>query len=127
MKKQVKVLVGWSGDNYSAGTGEVDGVVLVTAKDLEKVKAEFEDAFRFHIEDDDSIDNYELVYELEISAILHQLDGVVTRAALSRVTGINEKQLGHYINGFKKPRPAKRQQIIEGIHNIGRKMLAVPL
>lgn len=127
MKKQVKVLVGWSGDNYSAGTGEVDGIVLVTAKDLEKVKAEFEDAFRFHIEDNDSIDNYELVYDLEISAILHELDGVLTRAALSRVTGINEKQLGHYINGLKKPRPAKRQQIIEGIHSIGRRILAVPL
>ncbi len=125
MKKQIKVLIGWSGDNYCAGTGEADGVIIVTAVKFEKIKLEFESAFQFHIDADDKISNYEIQYELEVSAILHQLEGILTRAALSRVTGINEKQLGHYINGFKKPRNAKKQQIIEGIHSIGQKLIQV--
>lgn len=124
MQKEVKVMISWSGDNYCA-SAELDGLVIVTARTVEKLKEDFLEAFRFHIEDDDSMDNYTFNYELQVSAILHQLDGILTRASLSRVTGINQKQLGHYINGFKTPREPKKKQIIAGIRDIGEKILSV--
>ena len=46
-------------------------------------------------------------------------------AAISRVSGINQHQLSHYANGLKKPRPEQRRRIVEGLHKIGRELMAV--
>lgn len=123
--ENIKVDISWSGDHYCAGTGSINGVVIVTNKTLPGVKEDFAEALQFHIEgsiedgDDlpDFIKNkkYELDFNLQISALLHTLDGVITRAALSRATGINERQLGHYIQGKKKPRPQTQLKIRKGI------------
>lgn len=63
---------------------------------------------------------YQLGFELSAQALLHKFDGVLTRAALSRITGINEKLLSHYMSGYRNPRPAQRQKIVEGIHKGGK-------
>jgi predicted RNase H-like HicB family nuclease len=132
---KIKVIISWSGDNYAATCTEVNGAVIVTNKTFEGVKRDFESAFKFHIkgsvaDGDDIPDNikkgkYTFDYELHVSAILHDLDGLVTRAALSRMTGINEKQLGHYLSGFRRPRPEQREKIISGVHKLGRRLIAV--
>jgi hypothetical protein len=133
--EKIKVLVSWSGDNYAAGTGQINGAVFATNKNLEKLKSEFEDAFRFHIEssiedgDDISEDlkngKYIFDYEFLTSALLHKLENIVTLSAIHKATGINEKQLGHYKSGLKNPRFQQREKIIEGIHNIGKELLSV--
>lgn len=131
----IKVSISWSGDNYVAGTGEINGVVMATNKTLEGVKKAFKEALEFHIEtsvaDGDKLPkylvakNYELDFELKVSALLHKLDGIVTRAALERVTGIDQRQLGHYIQGRREPRPKTRGKIINGLHQLGKELIAV--
>ena len=130
----IKVLVGWEDKNYSA-VAECNGVVVATHKDFEMLKKEFTEAFAFHInesaKDGDPISpallngDYTLEYELQTSALLHIFDGVLTRAALSKVTGINERQLGHYAQGIRTPRPQQREKIVQGIHQSGRQFLSV--
>ena len=130
----IKVLVGWEDKNYSA-VAECNGVVVATHKDFEKLKKEFTEAFAFHInesaKDGDPISpallngDYTLEYELQTSALLHIFDGVLTRAALYKVTGINERQLGHYAQGIRTPRPQQREKIVQGIHQLGRQFLSV--
>ena len=68
---------------------------------------------------------YKLEFEMNTQALLHYFEGILTRSALSRVTGINERQLGHYATGHRNPRPAQRMKIIEGIHQIGREFNSV--
>ncbi len=133
--KEVKVLISWSGDNYAAGSGEVNGIVMVTHKTLVGVKEAFRQAFQFHVEnsvaDGDELPdyiiegNYELDFELQVSALLHKLDGIITRAALSRVTGIDQRQLGHYIQGRREPRQKTRQKILLGVQQLGKELSAV--
>ena len=123
----IKVVVGWEDKNYSA-VAECNGVVVATHKDFEKLKKEFTEAFAFHIsesaKDGDPISpallngDYTLEYELQTSALLHIFDGVLTRAALSKGTGINERQLGHYAQGIRTPRPQQREKIVQGIHQL---------
>lgn len=135
-KKKLKVHVGWSGKNFCCGISEdVGGVVVVTAKTLSKLKEDFEETFRWHIEGcladgDDLPDyivngNYEFDYELDSAAMLREAERFTTMAAISRATGINQKLLSHYANALKTPRPAQRQRIVEGLHAIGRQFLAV--
>ena len=66
-----------------------------------------------------------LEFVLEVSALLHYYDGILTRAALSRVTGINQRQLGHYLSGYRNPRQDKRDLIISGLHRIGNEFMHV--
>jgi hypothetical protein len=136
-KKKVEALISWSGNNYcatSVGT-DINGVVIVTNRSLQKVKSDFIESLKFHIEgllhDGDKVqqwlqnEDYEINYTMDISAILHSLDGILTRSAISRVTGINERQLGHYASGHRVPRPVQQQKILEGIHEIGRELIVV--
>ena len=37
----------------------------------------------------------------------------------------HQHQLSHYANGIKKPRPEQRRRIVEGLHKIGRELIAV--
>jgi predicted RNase H-like HicB family nuclease len=130
--KTIKVLIEWSGDNFSAGSGEINGMVFATGKTLAQVKDAFAEAFQFHIEesvaDGDKLPSYitegkfKFDYELLASAMLHLADGLITRSALSRVTGINEKQLSHYLTGHRKARPEGNRKIADGILSINRQI-----
>jgi hypothetical protein len=135
--ERIEVQISWSGNNYCAtASGErINGCVVATNKTLDGVKEEFKEAIEFHIEgslhDGDilpewlSKGEYELDYVFDVSALLHSLDGIITRAAISRATGINERQLGHYASGFRNPRPQQRNKIIKGINNIGKELISV--
>ncbi|MCL1933952.1 MAG: CopG family transcriptional regulator [Candidatus Azobacteroides sp.] len=135
--EKVNVSIGWSGKNYcaSAQGDDLNGVIASTHQTIEGVKDEFESALRFHIEgclqDGDILPEwlvsgqYELIYVLETSALLHSLDGILTRSAIARISGINERQIGHYASGYRTPRPQQREKIINGIHAISHELASV--
>ena len=128
----ITVNIDWE-NNYGAYSEEVSGCVA-THKTLEGVKQAYIKALEFHLEglhtDGDEIPavmqgKYKLDFVLNVRALLHYFEGVLTRSALSRVTGINERQLGHYITGHRKPRPDQRKKIVEGLHRIGKEINSV--
>ena len=69
--------------------------------------------------------DYEFEYHLDAAALLQMCAPYASIAAISRVSGINQHQLSHYANGIKKPRPEQRRRIVEGLHKIGRELIAV--
>ncbi len=126
--------IGYAEHNYSGTIELPDELIVVTHKTLEGIKQEMKDALAFskqvYIDEKEPLPDclqgdYRLDFQLQVSALLHSLDGILTRAALARVTGINEKQLGHYMSGHRKPRADKRRRIIEGIHQIGEQFMAI--
>jgi predicted RNase H-like HicB family nuclease len=128
----ITVNIDWE-NNYGAYSEEVAGCVA-THSTLEGVKQAYIEALEFHLEglhaDGDEIPSvlqgkYRLDFVLNVRALLHYFEGVITRSALSRVTGINERQLGHYITGHRKPRPDQRKKIVEGLHRIGKEINSV--
>ncbi len=133
--RKLQVEVDFTGKNFCAGTGEVGGAVISTHKTFEGLKKEFAETLQFHIQgciaDGDTLPewavngDYEIEYNLSVQALLQHFDGVLTREALSKVTGINAKQLGHYMSGHRSPRQDKRSKIIEGIHRIGKEFISV--
>ena len=68
---------------------------------------------------------YRLIFKMDIQSILYCYDKILTRAALSRLTGINERQLGHYICGRSRPRPAQSGKIVNALHALGKELQAV--
>lgn len=51
------------------------------------------------------ISEVEFVVEYEVASFLQEYAGIFSLAGLARITGIHQKQLGHYLNGNKRPRP----------------------
>ena len=136
MAQTIKVNVSWTEDNFGCIWSDEDsGTVLVTAKTLDKLKAEFEESLRFHIEgcieDGDQLPeylvngDYEIEYVLNTAALLRDAEKYTTMAALSRASGINQKQLSHYASGIKNPRPKQVERIKAGLHHIGSQLLAL--
>ena len=130
--KKIKVMVEWVDNNFSGGTAQVNGVVMATGKTLEGVEDSFRQAFEFHIEGFKKggnkllgyiVDNnYELAFKLEASAMLHLADGLISRSAISKATGINEKQLSHYLTGHRVAREAQNEKIAAGIIKISKQV-----
>lgn len=135
--EKIRVDVQWCDKNFGASLGEnVPGAVVVTAKTYEQLLNDVPESLRFHVEgmlaDGDDVPqwlrngDYELEYNLvDTATMLHAFEPLLSLAAISRVTGINQHQLSHYANGLKQPRPRQRQRIVDGIHKIGRELLTV--
>lgn len=134
--KELKVKVSWTGKNFCcAWSDDAAGSVVVTNKSLAKLKEDFEESLRWHIKgcvDDGDVlpdylvnGDYSVAYELDTAALLRDAEEYTTMAAISRASGINAKQLSHYANGLKQPRAAQRARIINGLHAIGRSVLAL--
>jgi predicted RNase H-like HicB family nuclease len=70
-------------------------------------------------------EEYELVFQFDIEALLKYINGTVTKTALAKASGINVTQLSHYSSGLKKPRKEQRDKIISGLHEIARDLLTV--
>lgn len=132
----MSVDVTWTDDNFGcAWSDDVAGTVVVTAKTLDKLKADFEESLRLHIEgcleDGDELPeylvngDYEIEYVLNTAALLRDAEEYTTMAALSRASGINQKQLSHYASGIKNPRPVQVERIKAGLKRIGTQLLAL--
>ncbi|MFA6402318.1 MAG: type II toxin-antitoxin system HicB family antitoxin [Salinivirgaceae bacterium] len=137
MKTMEKIIVEvyYSGNNYSAYIPLLPGCITV-GDTIEEIEKNMKVAVPFHLEGQSESggmipevfkDEYELVFKLSAEALLNAYSNIFTKAALSRITGINERQLWHYAAGVSKPRPAQLKRIEDGIHKIGRQLIAVSL
>lgn len=121
-------------DNYSACPVDDTIACVTTGRTFEELQHNMEEALRFHIEgmkeDGDPVPpEFDGVWEFEwhmtARALLHYIEGLVPKSAIAKATGINQTQLTHYATGYRKPRPAMRQRIIDGIHSIAKKLSTV--
>lgn len=70
---------------------------------------------------------YEIEWKYDVQSLLQYYQGVITNAALERLTGINKKQLWNYANGVSKPRPAAKYKIESALHNLGEELISLSL
>jgi predicted RNase H-like HicB family nuclease len=131
--EKVIVDIFYNGNNYCAQAPILLGCVS-TAATLSEMKKNIKEAIEFHVEssmeDGDTIPEvfkgeYELEFRLSIEALLNAYSDIFTKAALSRITGINQRQLWHYASGMRKPRPTQRKRIEEGLHRLGSELLTI--
>jgi len=122
--QKIIVDISWQ-DNYGASSNDILGCVA-TAATLEKVKDEFISALEFHLSglEADEIPeavkkDYQLVFKMDVHALLNHYKGAVTHGIIAAYSGINKKQLGHYAQGARNARPLQRKKIVDALHKIG--------
>lgn len=131
--EKVIVDIYYTGNNYCSYAPILLGCVSTSAT-LSEMKKNIKEAIEFHVEssleDGDIIPEvfkgeYELEFKLSTEALLNAYSDIFTKAALSRITGINQRQLWHYASGMRKPRPAQCKRIEDGLHRLGAELLTI--
>ena len=121
--ENLMAIIGWNGKNFEAVVHWNDDVIAATGPTLEAIKRETESALQFHFEEDPIV--YDVAFYLRSSAILKELDGTLTRSAIAKATGLNEKRLGHYIQGNREGSEETRSKILEAVEGIKLKLESI--
>jgi len=133
MATEVFVRIGRTENNFAACVEGLDGFVC-TADSFEELKQEVKEGLEFHLEglreDGDPVPvvfntEYALVYKWDVDSLLDYYKGIFTKAALERITGINQTQLGHYAAGRSKPRKRQIMKIEKALHKLGEELCGI--
>ena len=134
MTKKVVVNVGKTPKGYCASIDLLEGWVLGTTGGFSEFEKELKKSIAVYIKwakkDGDAYPavfdgEYTFEYKFDIESLLCFYDGIISRAALARMTGINERQLGHYTCGRSRPRQPQKVKIIDALHRLGSELSAV--
>ncbi len=68
---------------------------------------------------------YEFVYEFDVQSFLQYYSGIITPAALGKISGINPKQIWSYMHGKSKPRRPQVEKIEAALHSLGSQLMSI--
>ena len=132
--KTVEVIVEHAGDNLSA---YIEGVpVITTGNDVKEIEKNMQEAVELYLEScremsiapvDVLQGEFTLRFKIDAATFINYYSNIFTKAALSRITGINERQLWHYAAGVHKPRKRQLEKIQKGINALTKEMSAINL
>ncbi|MBR7067125.1 MAG: antitoxin HicB [Bacteroidales bacterium] len=118
MTNELEVIVGHTGRNLSA---YIEGVpLIIVGSNMTEVRINMHEAIMRYRDtaahpDSRLLEPFELRFKVDAATFINYYSDVFTKAALSRITGINERQLWHYAAGMHKPRKRQLKRIQEGI------------
>lgn len=126
--KQVEVIVEYGEKNLSA---YIEGAPIITVGDnLKEIEANMKEAVELYLEDNPNPKpmfqgEFELKFKIDAPTFINYYSGIFTKAALSRITGINERQLWHYAAGLHKPRKSQLEKIQRGIASLTKELSSI--
>lgn len=74
-----------------------------------------------------SLSDMKFVFEYDTASFLQMFKGRMNLADLQSITGINRKQLNHYVTGYRKPSPKTVQRIQDGIRKYAEELSQIVL
>ena len=132
--RKVNVIVEHAGNNLSA---YIEGVPIVSVgNDIKGIEKDVQESINLYLESCKELGTevsdvlkgeYELVFKIDAATFINYYSGIFTKAALSRITGINERQLWHYAAGVHKPRKQQLEKIQKGIEALTSELSAISL
>ena len=103
--------------------------LLGQGRTVEEAKKDFINSYKEMKElmNDEGIECPELEFEFlfDTASFLTSVSSTFTMAGLSKITGINRKQLGHYVQGTSKPSAKTATRIQESIISYVNEIAAV--
>lgn len=132
--KTVEVIVEHAGNNLSA---YIEGAPVITVgNDVKEIEKNMKEAVELYLDSckDMSIapvevlrGEFTLKFKIDAATFINYYSSIFTKAALSRITGINERQLWHYAAGVHKPRKQQLEKIQKGINALTEELAAINL
>ena len=132
--KTVEVIVEHAGNNLS---GYIEGAPVITVgNDVKEIEKNMKEAVELYLESCKEMNiapvevlqgEFTLKFKIDAATFINYYSSIFTKAALSRITGINERQLWHYAAGVHKPRKQQLEKIQKGINALTEELAAINL
>lgn len=132
--KTVEVIVEHAGNNLSA---YIEGATVITVgNDVKEIEKNMKEAVELYLESCKEMNiapvevlqgEFTLKFKIDAATFINYYSSIFTKAALSRITGINERQLWHYAAGVHKPRKQQLEKIQKGINALTEELAAINL
>ena len=132
--RAVEVIVENAGDNLSA---YIEGAPVITVgNDVKEIEKNMKEAVELYLESCKEMNiapveilqgEFTLKFKIDAATFINYYSSIFTKAALSRITGINERQLWHYAAGVHKPRKQQLEKIQKGINALTEELSAINL
>jgi len=129
--KKVKVYIEKGADEYSAymDDTQLDYSCLGQGNTVDETIEDFRKCYQEmqkHFSDcGEPFEEVEFEYYYDIPSFLKEFAFAFSLAGLERITGVNQKQLGHYISGYRKPSRKTISRIEAGVHNFAKTLSAI--
>lgn len=111
---------------YSHGADDLPYGVIGTGETIADAKEDFMMAYQevkeSILEMGKAFEEVEFVFRYDIPSFLQEFAFAFTLAGLERITGINQKQFGHYVSGYRKPSAKTIKKMEEGIHRFSKQL-----
>ena len=130
----IDVIVEYAGNNFSAYIEDLP--IMTVGNNLKEIEKNINEAILLYIESCKEmnvavnpilIQEYQLNFKVDAATFINYYSGIFTKSALSRITGINERQLWHYAAGVHKPRKQQLEKIQQGISNLTKELSSIHL
>jgi len=92
---------------------------------IEDFKIGYEDIRDTYLSEGKSFTDLEFDFKYDTASFLSTYSHILSLAGLSRLTGVNQGLLSHYITGRKKPRQHTISKIKASVNELGRKLSVV--
>ena len=133
MEPKLIVNISASADSFGGFGENVEGI-YAAGDSVEDVKNDILEAIRTYKEirpvsewAKPIKENWAIEWHYDTQSLLSHYQGILSNAAIERMTGINKKQLWNYANGISKPRKQVREKIENALHSLGKELLEFSL
>lgn len=132
--RTVAVIVEEAGNNLSAYIE--DTPVITVGNNIREIEENMKEAVELYLESCKEMDitpvevlqgEFTLKFKIDAATFINYYSSIFTKAALSRITGINERQLWHYAARVHKPRKQQLEKIQKGINALTEELAAINL
>lgn len=110
---------------YIDGNNPLRCGIIGDGKTAEEAKRNFMDGVRSFKEDGFIPDNVRFEFSYDITSFLNYYSQVLTLAGLSRLTGVAQGQLSHYMTGRRHPSAKTVEKMQKAINDFGKDLSIV--
>lgn len=103
----------------------VTGTGKTAAEAVNCFKAGYEDMKRYYAEEGKEFEEVEFDYEYDMASFLSYYSKVLSLAGLSRLTGVNQGQLSHYMTGRRTPSRSTKEKMQKSIRTFAEDLVQV--
>ncbi len=122
--KTLKAIIERAGDgNYSVYMDAEDISYLITGtgktaeEAINSFKENYEDMKRYYAEEGKKFEEVDFDYQYDMASFLSYFSKAFSLAGLSRITGINQGQLSHYVTGHRVPSKRTKEKMQQSIRS----------
>jgi predicted RNase H-like HicB family nuclease len=127
--KKIKIIIEKSADYYDAYAENCEGI-YGAGETVAAAKENVMQGLQLYVKNAKNLPDilkgeYEVEYFYDMQSFLNFYEKVLSKSGLEKITGINQKQLGHYANGNKIPRITTVRKIESSLHSLGKELSQV--